>query len=796
MAIVGPNGSGKSNVADAVRWVLGEQSPKLLRLNRSEEIIFAGTSRKPKASMAEVSLLLSNDTGKIPIDAAEVEIIRRLYRNGDSEYLVNGQKVRLSDLQELLAKAGFGQNSYAVIGQGMVDKLLLASPVERKTLFEEASGTRQYEIRRNQHLRKLEQTVSNITELDALIAELTPRCKSLAADARALDRRIELESELALLRRHYQWQELDSANNRVLALTKELERLSGTRVAVQRELSEAQEERSQQQALFKQAEEARRSAAVRYKQLSEERTMLLEQLAVLQTQATASSIGPEASLKQDSLRLRRELAKLTKAKGVTEEKMARVKASVDTYDHKIAVIETTLKTLNEALTLNKREIQKGQRREYLNHALGLLNLLAHKDNIATMDRADRELALHKMRRMLRLAIEDRSDVLAQEISGLQSKVTRQMGRREDIVEERNKEVIKLRGLELDLAAIEEATAALSSQLEALQAESNQLTQTMSRQAGVGQDAAALNKRVLELEKEIADTQKLLTATSTQGLGGSSSLKSQMRIERLVAKHAELALREKELTQELKRTAAHYERQQSAYLAAYGSSAKPVGRDVEVRERDISRLEAELGLVAKIDPAVAAESKELADRLLEVTTQRADLVNASEDLSKLIKGLDADIQKHFEAGFRAINAEFGSFFAKLFGGGKAELTYEIREDGKYGIEITVTPPGKRSQQLAVLSGGERALGGIALLAAIMAVNPSPFIVLDEVDAALDDANARKFNQILTELKAKTQLIVITHNHGTMQSAQQLIGITSDAQGAAMAVSAQLTHHTDK
>jgi chromosome segregation protein len=178
-------------------------------------------------------------------------------------------------------------------------------------------------------------------------------------------------------------------------------------------------------------------------------------------------------------------------------------------------------------------------------------------------------------------------------------------------------------------------------------------------------------------------------------------------------------------------------------------------------------------------------------LAKLRVQHDDLTTAVNDLEKLISQLDKDIQSRFATSFKAINTQFGHFFHKLFGGGTGKLVYEARDNDEYGIEITATPPGKRTQQLAMLSGGERSLGAIALLAAIMAVNPSPFVVLDEVDAALDDANSQKFNQVLQDLTAKTQLIVITHNHETMQAAQQLIGITSDAQGVAMAVSAQLS-----
>jgi chromosome segregation protein len=160
-AIVGPNGSGKSNVADAVRWALGEQSMKTLRGKKSEDVIFSGSDKKGKLSMAEVSMHLNNEDGKAPIDYSQLVITRRLYRNGESEYLINNNRVRLSDIQMLLAKAKFGQKTYSVIGQGMVEGFLNTTLAERKEFFDEATGVKQYQIKRDDALNKLRSSHEN-----------------------------------------------------------------------------------------------------------------------------------------------------------------------------------------------------------------------------------------------------------------------------------------------------------------------------------------------------------------------------------------------------------------------------------------------------------------------------------------------------------------------------------------------------------------------------------------------------------------------------------------------------------
>jgi len=241
-AIVGPNGSGKSNVADSIRWALGEQSLKTLRGKKSEDIIFSGSDQKSQLSLAEVSLYLNNaeaeknkaaipetiekesDLDQLILSCGEIIITRRLYRNGESEYLLNNNRVRLADIQMLLAKANFGQKTYSVIGQGMVENFLSSSAAERKDFFDEATGVKQFQIKRDSALNKLENSYENLQQVDMLLSEIKPRLKSLTRQVDKLKRRGEIENELKSDQLHYYgylWQDinkkLDSFNTRFLA---------------------------------------------------------------------------------------------------------------------------------------------------------------------------------------------------------------------------------------------------------------------------------------------------------------------------------------------------------------------------------------------------------------------------------------------------------------------------------------------------------------------------------------------------------------------------------------------------
>ncbi|HEX7393638.1 MAG TPA: chromosome segregation protein SMC [Anaerolineaceae bacterium] len=207
-AIVGPNGSGKSNIADSIRWVLGEQSYSLLRGRKTEDMIFAGSEQRPRAGMASASILFDNSDGWLPIDFAEVAITRRAYRDGTNEYLLNGQRVRLKEISELLAQSGLSERTYTIIGQGLVDAALSLKPEERRKFFEEAAGIGLYRSRREESLNRLETTKRNLERVQDILSELGPRMGSLEKQARRTLEYERIKAELRLLLRDwygYHW---------------------------------------------------------------------------------------------------------------------------------------------------------------------------------------------------------------------------------------------------------------------------------------------------------------------------------------------------------------------------------------------------------------------------------------------------------------------------------------------------------------------------------------------------------------------------------------------------------------
>lgn len=207
-AIVGPNGSGKSNFADSLRWVLGEQSASLLRAKKTEDMIFAGSEHRPRAGMASVTITFDNTSGWLPVDFSEVAITRRAYRDGRNEYLLNGQTVRLRDINELLAQSGLSERTYTILGQGMVDASLALKAEERRRLFEEAAGIGLYRARREEALRRLEATQRNLERVLDILAELEPRLRGLERQARRAQEYQQVQADLKLILREwygYHW---------------------------------------------------------------------------------------------------------------------------------------------------------------------------------------------------------------------------------------------------------------------------------------------------------------------------------------------------------------------------------------------------------------------------------------------------------------------------------------------------------------------------------------------------------------------------------------------------------------
>lgn len=430
-AVVGPNGAGKSNLADSMRWVLGEQRPVALRAKRSEDMIFSGTEKRARMGMAQGFITIDNSTGILPIDYSEVVIGRRIYRTGESEYLINGSKVRLRDVQELLAHAGVGTSTYTVIGQGLIDAALSLRAEERRQLFEDAAGLGAYQGKRDESLRRLGQTHEHLTRVRDILTELEPQVKRLRRQAERAEEYRELSDALHDLLRQfygYRWGQgaqalteaqqslsegrshLNAASQAVAEVAQRLEQVRQRQNNLREELNRSRQARAR---LREEAEQLRRERAVAAER---ERGVLRQQEALQQ------EVG---ALEAEESALRAQLAAHESEGEALQQARAQAQTSLDRAKQQLAEAEAARgairRTLEEARrVLGKLSARQAELRQRQG-ALGERRREAEKER-AGHDRALAELGERLAQRVVEVglleeqlsAIQKQQATLAQE----------------------------------------------------------------------------------------------------------------------------------------------------------------------------------------------------------------------------------------------------------------------------------------------------------------------------------------------------------------------------------------------
>lgn len=765
-AIVGPNGSGKSNIADAIRWVMGEQKPSRLRVAKSEDVIFHGTNSSRQASMAQVTITLIDD------DANDIVISRKLYRSGESELKLNGKKVKYSVIEELLAKNGFGTQTYTVVAQGMIDKILTSTGQERKMLFDEASGIRQYDIRRVEAYRKLKSAISNLDSVNSIISELSPAVSILKKQTENQSRSEEIKNKLSIAQRSYLKLHHDNLINDQKRITEQI-KTSSQKLVVVNEKLQSLKSISHQNMINSQSEDSQANKLKSLETRSDELTKMLYEYKNQLDQLTLSKNSIKPKIKEE-ISIKKELDKLLNIDNRLNQKILVINNEIKKLQGLIDELTDSLSGLNKNLDFLQLQISKSQKKEYILHA----SSLAKEARVQLRQIKSRKLideTMLKITKILDLAEQDDAAEMALSFSKLQNTIGRAMSRREEIIEKQTKDIIKLRSLELDLAANKSSQEGLQKMLNKLNTQTKELSSIDSKLEDTHKKIDSIKKESRSLNQEIEVLRKDLYQFNQDM---DQKLKDSSEIENLTSSKTRLEIVINQLNKELEENrlaivnidnkAKHWGI--SSYKQYTSSRVKPYTLD------EIEDLSVELRAIEEMDPEIINEAKESSKRIEFLKLQQLDLQKAVQDTNQLIDSLQSDMKKQFEKSFKKINLSFDKYFKTLFKGGSASLEMESSEED-FGIEIKVSPPGKRSRNINTLSGGEKALAAIALLSSIITNNPSPFIVLDEVDAALDDENSMRFTNVLTELANHSQVILITHNQETMQAANSLFGITS-------------------
>ncbi|KKW10296.1 MAG: Chromosome partition protein smc [Parcubacteria group bacterium GW2011_GWA2_49_9] len=722
-SIVGPNGSGKSNTAEAFRFVLGEQSIKSMRGKRTEDLIWNGSPEMGRSNRASVKLVFDNRKRLLNLDVDEVTLERVIYRDAGSEYLVNGSPVRLRDIVELLAGAHIGASGHHIISQGEADRILNATMRERREMIEDALGLKIYQWKREESEKKLERTDENMKQVASLRREIAPHISFLKKQVEKIEKTKLLKVELQMLYGDY--------------LKREHAYITVSKQKI------AEEEQTPKAELS----ELNHKLATSKKVLEETHGKDAKTKAIIAIEEKLNSFRKEReALSREVGRLEGEIAgaeRLQKIQGAQQP---------DSVVIPLSEVEGLVKQI-DAVSTDEDE-----------QDAGIL--------IATITRIKEvmHVFLEKHRRKKGEGAED----MAKEIGELSTKKKGFEEKLRVVQEEEKKTQEEERALRAEIDKEKDSSRDAEKEVFRIMARQNELHGTLN----------ALRVRAHELEHLEGDFKRELT----EGV---------LLVGREILEYE---------TRELK--------------DGNGQTLNPQAMTLEDRATQEERRRKVEKLKIRIEDAgggngaeVLKEFQEANERDQFLAREIADLEQSAETLRNLIAELEQKLDEEFRGGIEKINAEFQNYFSLMFGGGSAKLAItkpekrirrdvddlmdggdaaalaatEGEEKQETGIDIEVNLPRKKIKALMMLSGGERALTSIALLFAMSQVKPPPFIILDETDAALDEANSKKYGDMVENLSKHSQLILITHNRETMSRAGVIYGVTMDKSGVSKLLS---------
>jgi chromosome segregation ATPase len=744
--IVGPNGSGKSNITDAVLWALGEQSPGAIRGASMQDVISAGGEGIGRRKAAEVEVVIDNAEGRAATELSEIAIQRSLDRSGDGTYRLNGARCRLVDVVEVLSDTNLGREMHSVISQGRVESIVHSKPRERRLLVEEAAGLGKHRKRRRRAELKLRAARGNLDRALDLEREARARLRPLKRQAQAAELGARIEREELELRGRLVAEELRFGEDRALAAEKAAEKARAKQTAVEKRLAEVSERR--------------RAAEERFAARDRERTQawgLLTKLRGDQQRIAvrAASFGDrEAELERALEGLRAEFGPLTLDLGSTEGAPAdRTRKLAE----ELGEIETGLSGAMEGLVRARSEEAAETERE---GALG-------------------------------------------EIQAGAERAARHARRAEGLLGERHREELRAR-VAAGEALLDDVRAAA---------------------AGVAAAEAAIRLRVETIEAKVVGEQDDGDAIAEE-MRECSRQESELQVE-MKAVSDELTDAQVE--------AAHLGDRRAEAAKELAGIAERLGEEVEPAEEALSdeeraeidrrllRLERRRAQIGPVNPLAEQEYEEAREHVESLQTQREDTERGMHELEALIRDIDREIERAFEQTFEATAKNFEEMVEHLFPGGRGRLRrVSLRpvrdaeeqpasedsdaEEGEeseeqeeerevLGVEIEVTPAGKSTRKLSLLSGGEKSLVALAFVFAVFLARPCPFYILDEVEAALDDANIDRFLQLIRRFSDRAQFVIVTHQKRTMDAADVLYGVTMGGDGVTKVVSRRLPREAE-
>ena len=831
--IVGPNGSGKSNVVDAISWVLGTQSPASLRTNKMEDVIFAGTEKLAEKGFAEVYLNFEVDE-KLFNGNSEISIGRKLFRDGTSEYFMNGLNCRLLDIQEFLIDVGIGKQQHIIISQGQIAEILNSKPEDHRLTIEEASGILPLRSKKERSLKRIESGDKEIKRAKDVLREIKKQLKPLQEQAEQAKLHEDTTNQLkennvklnVLLYKNIQQAinaldetdkritfEISNTESKIKSLKEEKYKFNnnlGDGISIG---STFKDYSSKINNITEQLRSIAQVANERKDNLDREDFKNLEQVnkitkKIEQNTNQISSLSTQLVSKQYTLKnlqstyddLKNNLESVIKKSSASiEVNEALLETEIKTLQKNINEASGRLNTLSEDLRKWQNDVSKSEGLLIeLNNDLYEANIfLESKNKYVEFNNGilDREILsknnnidkLNQHKDSIKNQLIEKQELL----SGINENESFKL----DINNQKN-------NLENQISEIEKQISAVSNQLVSSQERIKTLTEQNIEFKNEKENIASnkntnskdeLSNLVGVVKTYINFTNKaseLLDSKSDEfdSKYGNTNKKIQSidnEIEELSKNYYEYKdLKTSnviKLSENQNQLSNHY----STLKNIYGLSEEWIknysieGLNQNELQNQIKLNESELEKIGTVNYLARDDFESLNERFNEITKNIDDLKLAKIELVSHIKEIENEIEFRIQSSFNSISVHFSEIFETLFPGGKGSLSFTDKENIlETGIDISVQPKGKKVKKLSLLSGGERSLAAIAFLFSIFKSFPSPFYILDEVEAALDDANLHRMINLLKHVKNDAQYIIVTHQQQTMHAGDVLYGVTME------------------
>lgn len=948
--IVGPNGSGKSNIVDAVKWVLGEQSVKNLRGSQSmTDVIFAGSKTRNPSSSASVTIVFDNSDKHLPVDYEEVSIKRTVYKSGENEYFLNGNKCRLKDITDLFVDSFSSKESFNIISQGKVSEILSNKAEDRRAILEEAAGVLKYKNRKKESLRKLERTDENISKIDMIIAELNENIAPLEEQSKKAkiykEAASKLESiEVALLSQLITDNNLKFKNNETRineineTLIKEdkntskedtkLEKLKLDEIKLDEKINNIQKDiissTERLNKLNSEKELTRERSKYNTDDVKVKNNLIDIKERKLKLESNKKILNKELdSLKEELTKIEDSLKDSTNEYNTLESKRKVLNEELNEINKKNYSLKYKIETLNESINNGSKipyavkSVLDNPRLNGINNIVG--NIVETEEKYSTMleialassvnfviteneESAKKAIDYLKQNKLGRVTFYPKNVIkpksvlpeildeiktekgfinLASELVTYDKEyynivtnilgniivvdtinnginISKKINYKYRVVSldgelihvggsltggSKNSKV-SLIGEKFELSRLnslllynEKDKINKENSLKELDYDLEILKENIYKKTSLKvKTSEELNSKKITIESTLEELDKINTEYDNLTKNSSELIEKELdKImnefykEQTLKKELETSLnnyinKRKDTNESISDLEENIKKQNKEYnklnnelksleienaklsmaldndLASLNenynltyemSKEKTLDISVDEAKETVSKLKLEIKSLGDVNLGSIEEYERVSKRFNFLNSQREDLKNSEENLLGIINEMDEVMETKFMETFDKVNVEFKHVFNKLFGGGEAKL--ELTDPDNIlttGVDIKATPPGKKLTNISLLSGGEKTLTAISLLFAIMNLNDVPFAILDEVEAALDEANVERFGSYLDNYKGKTQLLIITHKKKTMEYVDLLYGVTMQESGVSKLVSVRL------